>query len=127
MMFLQIFLFIYQELKNATTREFKESYIAAWVGLILAAITAICYGVAAKFLADRKHRRRPYPEKSYREPYYYDNHQYALEPYQPKVIPVEYPAYPSRPAYYEAPRPMVYAADGYRDDYAGYRIRELQQ
>ncbi|XP_046574528.1 uncharacterized protein LOC124282563 [Haliotis rubra] len=113
------------ELKLATVREFKESYIVAWVGLILAAITAICYGLAAKFLADNKHRRRPYSEKAFREPYFYDNPQYALDPYQPKVIPVEYPTYATRPQYYDAPRPIIYSADGYREDISGYRIREM--
>ncbi|XP_067669456.1 uncharacterized protein [Haliotis asinina] len=41
------------ELKRATTREFKESYIAAWVGVAFAIVAAFCYGVAATALTPK--------------------------------------------------------------------------
>ncbi|XP_046555105.1 uncharacterized protein LOC124264406 [Haliotis rubra] len=41
------------ELKRATTRKFKESYIAAWVGVAFAIIAAFCYGVTATAMAPR--------------------------------------------------------------------------
>lgn len=76
------------ELKNSTKMEFKESYIAAWVGFVLVLITCFCYGLAVRLLSPPKPKSKAPPP--------------SAAPYYPQqvIYPGQQTAYPQAPVVY---------------------------